>query len=155
MGGYGLSALLLPWHPMQAANGLADHVRCHDRRGVKSRLRGSRAARHEEAHRIFIDSAHGIRPPWACLGFRSWRTPGRTSGIEVRLDGARVQWFPWMYPRACSVRGWDDRGTAGNPRYAASSIPCRIASSWVVFALANSGCRNFGFVGEFCSYGVS
>ena len=35
------------------------------------------AARHEEAHRLLVDCAHGFRDAWACSSaFKSWRTPG-------------------------------------------------------------------------------
>ncbi len=61
MGGYGFLRFSLPIAPdASRAAGLADHRAVADRRGVH-RLRRAGAARHEEADRLLVDRAHGLR----------------------------------------------------------------------------------------------
>ncbi len=61
MGGYGFLRFSLPIAPgREPRTGLADHCAVADRRGVH-RLRRAGAARHEEADRLLLDRAHGLR----------------------------------------------------------------------------------------------
>ena len=79
-------------HPLQ----LADHARrepgarvAHDRavvdRGRLHRLRRARAVRHEEADRLFVDRAHGLRDARLLRDFRDDRC-----GTEQRRRAARA-----------------------------------------------------------------
>jgi hypothetical protein len=61
MGGYGFLRFSLPITPDASARArLADHHAVADRRGLH-RLRRARAAGHEEADRLLVDRAHGLR----------------------------------------------------------------------------------------------
>ena len=92
MGGYGFLRFSLPITPdASARTRLADHRPVADRRGVH-RLRRAGADRHEEADRVFVDRAHGLRHAGRVPGVRHRRghrvdVPGAAMGI----DGAMVQ----------------------------------------------------------------
>ncbi len=97
MGGYGLLRFSLPIAP-DAGRELDWLIisLVADRGGVH-RLRGPGAAGHEEADRLFVDCAHGIRDPGLCPGLRhrrGHRVPCRRGHGPGRRHGADD--LPWI-----------------------------------------------------------
>ena len=92
MGGYGFLRFALPITP--DASREFDWLLIApvaDRRGVH-RLRGAGADGHEEAHRLFIDRAHGLRDAGLVHRLRHLRrTPAPSQGAGMGIDGAMVQ----------------------------------------------------------------
>ena len=134
---------------------LADHRAVADRGGVH-RLRRAGAARHEEADRLFLDRAHGLRhlghvhrisdrgahragpaaSNWA------WTAPScrcsRTAWCRARCSCASACMYDRVHSREISAYGG-----------VVNTMP-KFAAFMVLFALANSGLPGTsGFVGEF------
>ena len=84
MGGYGFLRFNLPITPGCQPAARSHHHRAVADRGCVHRLRGARAAGHEEADRLFVDRAHGLRD---------------ARGVHRLPDRQRT-------PAACRARAW-------------------------------------------------
>ena len=92
MGGYGFLRFSLPITPgcQPRARPAGDRA-VADRRGLH-RLRRARAAGHEEADRLLVDRAHGLRDARArSSSTRSCARTGSVQGAAMGMDGAMVQ----------------------------------------------------------------
>ena len=156
MGGYGFLRFSLPIAPgCQPRARHADDRAVPDRRGLH-RLRGDRAAGHEEAHRVLVDRAHGLRDARRIRRVRHRRaTPVACKAPGMGMDGAMVQMVSHglvsgalflcvgvLYDRVHSRQIADYGGVI-------NTMPI-FAAFMVLFALANTGVPGTsGFVGEF------
>jgi NADH-quinone oxidoreductase subunit M len=156
MGGYGFLRFSLPIAP-DASRELDWLIIALslDRRGVH-RIRGAGAAGHEEADRLLLDRAHGLRHPGRSSAFRSWRTRAEppASRWARRRRGADAVARPGI-GRDVPVRRRHVRPRA-QPRdqrlRRRGQHHAEVRGFMVLFALANSGLPGTsGFVGEFWS----
>jgi NADH-quinone oxidoreductase subunit M len=143
LGAYGFLRFSLPIAPDASARaGLADDRAVADRRGVH-RLRRPGAGRHEEADRLLVDFAHGLRHP-RLLHLQLARRRGRPGADDLpRLRLRRhVPLRRRLYDRVHSRQIADYGGVV-------NTMP-KFAALFVFFAMANSGLpATSGFVGEF------
>ena len=79
MGGYGFIRFSLPITPGREPGARVAHDRAVVDRRRLHRLRRARAVRHEEADRVLVDRAHGLRDARLLRDLRARRTPRRTA----------------------------------------------------------------------------
>ena len=155
MGGYGFLRLSSADHARrEPRTRLADDHAVSDR-GRLHRVRRPRAARHEETDRVFLDRAHGLRDAGRVRGLSNRGSLGRTTGIEMGLDGALVQMISHGLVSAamflCVGVMYDRMHSREISAYGGvvNTMP-KFAAFMVLFALANAGLPGTsGFVGEF------
>ena len=134
---------------------LAGHHAVADR-GRLHRLRRARAARHEEADRLFVDRAHGLRHARVIHRLStSCCDTGAVSGAAMGLDGAMVQMVSHGLVSGalflCVGVLYDRLHTREISAYGGvvNTMPV-FAFFAVLFAMANAGLPGTsGFVGEF------
>ena len=156
MGGYGFLRFSLPIAPgCQPRARPADHRAVADRGGLH-RLRRAGAGGHEEADRLFVDRAHGLRDARASSSCtRSCARTGSVQGAGMGMDGAMVQMISHGLVSGamflCVGVLYDRMHTAQIADYGGvvNTMPI-FAAFMVLFALANCGLPGTsGFVGEF------